>query len=128
MGKIAPNTGPDKNGKDELVLTPGGWRPKSQVHFVEPGHHISGAGGRVKIIHTESGKTIKDLGVLPKARLAKGGKPVMRVKPAAEKKGAPSPAPQTNDWIVNSGWTNNSGNPISYFKTRWTVPPRTCHQ
>jgi hypothetical protein len=32
-------------------------------------------------------------------------------------------APMTDGWIVYSGWTNVSGNPISYFKTQWIVPP-----
>lgn len=122
MSKATPK-GSKTSQKEELVLTPGGWRPKSKVHLVEPGHHISGEGGRLKIIHTESGKTIKDLGILPKAPSAKKGKPVMRVKPASKKKGAPPTSPITDTWIVNSEWTNNTGNPISYFKTRWTVPP-----
>jgi hypothetical protein len=114
---------------EEHVLTPGGWRPKSKVHFVEPGHHISGEGGRLKIIQTESGKVIKDLGVVPKAPSAKGRKQGMRMKVAVKKKGAPTAAPITDGWIVYSGWTNTSGNPISYFKSRWAVPhnPATDH-
>jgi len=114
---------PEPKSEDGLILTPGGWRPKSEVHFVERGHHVSGAGGRLKIVHTETGKTVKDLGALPKARLERGGKPILRVQPAGKKKGAPAPAPITDGWIVYSGWTNNSTNPISYFKTRWIVPP-----
>jgi hypothetical protein len=123
MAKQPPKPSPDKNGKDDHVLTPGGWRPKSKVHFLEPGNHISGEGGRLKIIHTDSGKIIKDLGVLSKVPPPKRGKPAMRVKPAAKKKGGPAPAPITDGWIVYSGWTNTSGNPISYFKTQWSVPP-----
>jgi hypothetical protein len=113
-------------GKEELVLTPGGWRSKSKVHFVEPGHHISGEGGRLTIVHTETGKIIKDLGILPEAPVDKEKKPGMPMKVATKRKVAPAPitpAPITDGWIVYSGWTNVSGNPISYFRTQWTVPP-----
>lgn len=129
---------PDTHHHDneELVLTPGGLRPKSKVHFVEPGHHISGEGGRLTIVHTDSGKVVKDLGILPKAPLEEERKPGRPMKIATRRKGpsapispAPitptpvTPAPITDGWIVYSGWTNESGNPISYFGTRWTVPP-----
>ena len=124
MAKKSVEPGIHQSGKEEHVLTPGGWRPKSKVHFVELGHHISGEeGGRLKIVHTESGKTIKDLGVLLEAPSAKRRKPGMPMKVAAKRKRAPAPAPITDGWIVYSGWTNGSGNPISYFGTRWTVPP-----
>lgn len=48
--------------KDELVLTPEGWRPKSKVHHIEPGQHVEVEGGRLKIIDTTTGKIIEDLG------------------------------------------------------------------
>jgi hypothetical protein len=47
---------------DELVLTPGGWRPKSKVHQLAPGQHISGKDGRLRIIETATGRVVKDLG------------------------------------------------------------------
>jgi len=120
---MTPKIDNDRNQKGEMVITPGGWRPKSKVHFVDPGHHISGEGDRLKIIHTETGKTIKDLGELKVAE-EEGGKLVLRVKPAEKTIGASSSAPITNGWIVNSEWTNRTGSPISYFKTRWIVPPQ----
>lgn len=122
MAKKFPGPENHETEREEYVLTPGGWRPRSKVHFVGPSHHVSGEGGRLKIIQTETGKEVKDLGEIERP-LQKGGRPVLRVKPAAKKKGVPLPAPITDGWIVNSGWTNASGNPISYFKTSWTVPP-----
>jgi hypothetical protein len=121
------------------------------VHFVEPGHHVSGEGGRLAIVHTATGKTVKDLGAFPtvskkkarrsgvamkKAETRKGGTsarpvaaPTAAAPPPAASSQAPttpgpsSPAPITDGWIVYSGWTNGSANPISYFQTRWAVPP-----
>jgi hypothetical protein len=116
------------------------------VHFVEPGHHVSGEGGRLAIVHTATGKTVKDLGPLAKEPKEKAKRSGMAMKKAEAPKGgarprpaaapgaaAParsptipgphSPAPITDGWIVYSGWTNASANPISYFKTQWTVPP-----
>lgn len=52
---------------EELVITPGGWRPKSKVHYVEPGQHIDGGEGRLKIIDTATGEVVQELG---KARTA----------------------------------------------------------
>ena len=62
MDKAIPNKEPKLTQDDELVLTPGGLRPKSKVHFVKPGQHIDGENGRLKIIDSETGEIIKDLG------------------------------------------------------------------
>jgi hypothetical protein len=71
MGKVPPERKGKQTEKDELVLTPGGWRPKSKVHHVEPGQHIDGKGGRLKIIDTATGKVIEDLGKIPEAESAR---------------------------------------------------------
>jgi hypothetical protein len=59
-----PGTTPPEDS--DLVITPGGWRPRSQVHGLKPGHHISGKGGRLRIIETSTGKVINDLGEISK--------------------------------------------------------------
>jgi hypothetical protein len=51
-----------EEGQADLVVTPGGWRPKSETHRLEPGQHISGKGARLRIIETATGKVVKDLG------------------------------------------------------------------
>lgn len=75
MGKIPVKRRGKRTDKDELVLTPGGWRPKSKVHHVPPGYHIDGAGGRLKIIETATGKVIEDLGEIPEEKPVKARKP-----------------------------------------------------
>jgi hypothetical protein len=71
MDKVPPRKKGKQEDKDELVLTPGGWRPKSKTHFIEPGYHIDSEGGRLKIIHTATGKVTADLGEIPKAESEK---------------------------------------------------------
>ena len=71
MGKVSPRRKGKRTEKDELVLTPGGWRPASTVHRVKPGQHIDASGGRLKIVDTASGKVIEDLGEIPEAESAR---------------------------------------------------------
>ena len=68
---------------EELVLTPGGWRPISKVFKVEPGHHAEVQGGRLKVIHTATGKIVADLGTVrkPNAKNTKGGQPMKKTRP-----------------------------------------------
>jgi hypothetical protein len=46
---------------EELVITPGGSRPKSAVYLIEPGHSLRMVAGRVQKIHP-SGAVVADLG------------------------------------------------------------------
>jgi hypothetical protein len=105
---------------DDLVLTPGGWRPKSQVHRVEPGQHVSGKAGRLRIIETETGRVVKDLGEVSKEKYS-------RPRGRTTNLGISAPLSE-NGWIENSGWTNTSTDPITYFSTTWVVPPPPASQ
>jgi len=59
---IPKNRKPEDEDREKLVLTPGGWRPKSKVRFLKPGEHIDGEGGRLKIVNSATGEVIEDLG------------------------------------------------------------------
>jgi hypothetical protein len=100
----------------DVVLTPGGGRPRSLVHTLEPGHHVSLKDGRVRIIETATGKVVKDLGEYA----THGNEP--EAQPLA---GQPGPTPALPDiaWIENSQWRNGGANPIISFTTSWIVPP-----
>ena len=50
----------------DLVLTPGGWRLKSKVFKVEPGHHVEVQDGRLRVINTATGEIVADLAAVPK--------------------------------------------------------------
>jgi len=105
---------------NEMVITPGGWRLRSNVHYIEPGHHISGKDGIIRKIHTKSGKIIKEYGPINSDR-DKTRKSLRTLKKQTLSVAAPEPI--TDQWIIYSGWTNDSGMPISYFSTNWRVPP-----
>ena len=83
MGKnpSEKQTQPDK--KDDLVLTPGGWRSKSKVVKVEPGQHAEVQDGRLKVINTETGDIVADLGVVGKegTETGRGGGPMKKATP-----------------------------------------------
>jgi hypothetical protein len=123
MGKVPAKNSIAKEEANELVLTPGGWRPKNKVSYIEPGHHISGAGGSLKKIHTKTGKVVKDFGIMSRGQSLRDKKVFSGSEPLKKMTGDDIvPAPATG-WIVDSGWTNDSGTPISYFSTNWIVPP-----
>src|SRR6266436_9690582 len=70
---------------NDLVLTPGGWRPKSSVHHIPPGYHIDFGRGRPKIVHTATGKVIKELGEIP--QFGSGSVKSMKRGPTASRPG-----------------------------------------
>jgi hypothetical protein len=109
----SPPPGGAKPPDTDLVLTPGGWRPRTQVHRVEHGHHISGKGGRLRIIETATGTVVKDLGEASKQK---------RARPGGQPGSGDAPLPDYS-WIENTGWSNTGATPIAYFSTTWVVPP-----
>ena len=76
---------PDK--KEDLVLTPGGWRSKSKVVKVEPGQHAEVQEGRLKVIQTETGEIVADLGAVGEgAETVRSGGPMKKATPPKSKK------------------------------------------
>lgn len=53
---------PHGSEPDDLVLTPGGWRPRSKTARVEPGQHGVVRDGHLLVVETETGKVVSDLG------------------------------------------------------------------
>jgi hypothetical protein len=101
---------------EELVLTPGGYRPKSRVHFIEPGHTLQSVGGRIKKLDA-TGKVVADLEPVDQRP---SGLPVMPRNVVRAARAFPAFG---SGWISYADWTNNTGNPVSSFSTTWTVPP-----
>ncbi len=99
----------------DLVITPGGLRPRSMVHLLQPGQHVSVKDGRVRVIETATGNVVKDLGESAKPEDGEGPPPqrASRVVPSLPDVG----------WIENAQWRNAGANPIVYFSTNWVVPP-----
>ncbi len=103
---------------DDVVLTPGGLRPRSLVHILEPGHHISLKDGHVRIIETATGKEVKDLGAVPSHESGEA-----ESEPTPEPPGGSVPGLSDEGWIENAEWHNEGSEPIISFTTSWVVPP-----
>jgi hypothetical protein len=52
----------DQDDQDDLVLTPGGRRPRSKTARVEPGQHAAVKDGRLTVIDNATGRVVTDLG------------------------------------------------------------------
>jgi hypothetical protein len=110
---------------EEFVLTPGGYRPKSLVHFIEPGQLLDCTGNRYRKLDA-SRNVLEDFGSV----VTRPGKtPLMpaSVNKLPAKAGGAAPALGTG-WIVYADWSNDTGSPIASFTTTWTVPPAPTTQ
>jgi hypothetical protein len=106
---------------EELVLTPGGLRPKSQVHKVEPGMVLNASRGALRLLHP-SGRVVTELRPVPRRP---SGRPLMPFNVVHPPRRVPDFG---SGWITYASWTNNTGSPISLFSTNWVVPPDPATQ
>jgi hypothetical protein len=131
---------------DDLVLTPGGKRPRKLVRRVEPGEVVRGdASGGANVISERNIPMASNLVLTPGGyrhpslvhRVEAGhaihfseGK--TRLKNLATGKMIDVPEHQIqpgevpafgSGWIVDAFWLNGTGNPVTSFKTSWRVPP-----
>lgn len=109
---------------EEMVVTPGGLRPKSNVHLIENGYHVNESDGILKKIHTRTGTIVKYLGKTNTSKTKT--REALRQAASKGKQASLSAgiaAPITNQWIIYSGWTNDTSSPITFFSTDWVVPP-----
>src|SRR5262249_41005057 len=79
----------DTTMSDDFVITPGGRRPRSQVHKIEKGHFVDMSTGRLLKRHV-SGRVMADLG--------------SSQRPSAAPR-QPGPANPAVQWIVYGTWT-----------------------
>ena len=101
---------------DDLVLTPGGPRSRSQVHLVESGTVLDGTGGRLRKLGG-AGETLTDFGIVQQRT---AGVPL---HPGNVAYLSPEVVPAFGSgWITYASWTNATGTPASSFATTWVVP------
>ncbi len=106
----------------DYVLTPGGYRPKSLVQHIEPGNFLRMDGVKLQKIHP-SGRVLADFGPIAMRPEKTPLMPLNVIKrPGGLFELAPMPA-FGSGWIADASWTNNSGQPVSSFRTTWVVPP-----
>jgi hypothetical protein len=98
----------DTTTGETLVQTPFGLAPKSKVHIIDSGYHVSFEGGHLLKIHTKTGKVAEDYGIQ---------KPVGKFAKENGNQVVPT---------LGSGWITYGqvGYPILIkgFNTQWTVP------
>jgi len=131
---------------DDLVLTPGGKRPRKLVRRVEPGEVVRGdASGGVSVINERNIAMADNLVLTPGGfrhpslvhRVEAGhavhfseGKTRLKNLSTGAMIDVPKHKIQPGDvpgfgsgWIVDAFWLNTTGNPVTSFKTTWRVPP-----
>jgi hypothetical protein len=102
-----PAASPASSAQSDLVITPAGLMPRSSVHFIAPGYHLSVENGRLQKFETRTGRMIEDFGRVT-------------ITPARHRKTA-------QGWIAYAFW-NNTGTAITSFTTNWTVPSVPTNQ
>jgi len=103
-----PATGTD------LVITPGGYRTSSNVHYVESGAVIDSTQNHLKLLNT-GGETLADIGELV---LRTTGKPLMPANVTLSPAAVPALG---SGWICFASFTENA-KPLTLFTTSWVVP------
>jgi hypothetical protein len=91
----------------DLVITPAGLMPKSTVHYVGPGYHLSIENGRLQKFETKSGRFIEDFGQVT-------------ITPSHH-------STEAQGWIAYAFW-NNTASAITSFTTDWVVPKVPSNQ
>ncbi len=96
----------DVPAASDLVATPGGFRPRSMVHQVQPGEALQVTQDRVMLRNLET-DNVQEVALTsePFEPLALG-----------------------SGWITYAYWNNDTGTPVSWFTTTWQVPPAPATQ
>jgi hypothetical protein len=109
-----------KDMDEDLVPTPGGYRSRSLVHLIDPGHVLHAKEGHLLELK-QSKEVLADFGPIALYPETAPGMP----EKVLAKRAMP---PLGSGWIVYAYWRNNTGNPITSFRTTWVVPPAPANQ
>jgi hypothetical protein len=103
----ATQQSPESGSSSDLVLTPAGYMPRSNVHFLAPGNRLAVSNGHLQQMEIHSGKVIQDFGEVT-------------VTPHRH-------STEVQGWIAYAWWAN-TGSPITQFTTDWIVPGTPANQ
>jgi Fungal fucose-specific lectin len=110
---------------EQLVLTPGGFRPKSFVNFIEPGFGLILDQRVMRKIDLATRRMI-DLPAPPALQVTFGafGPGRTPLAPPATGKAVPSAQPGAlpDGWQTYAWWDSGASASITSFATTWTVP------
>lgn len=121
-----PVAGPGQvpaNGSDpdELVLTPGGYKPRSKVFLIETGHHIAGRNDRLWKIESSTGREVQDLGATQRHVFPLKPHFPRQLSLLQTRTTEPLPAPG-DGWVAYAVWMNTNIKAINQFTANWIVP------
>jgi hypothetical protein len=103
---------------EDLVLTPGGFRPKGFVTLIEPGHALTQLDtGEFAKLEISTNKVVQ----IPKPPADKGEFAAHGPHGAPKGSHAPPPGPLTNGWQTYAWW-DSGGKSLTDFTTTWSVP------
>jgi hypothetical protein len=91
---------------DDVVITPGGPRNPSLVHRVQPGETVTLQQDAVHVQNRATEAVVQAHAIGPAL-----------VQPHAAGKAF------ADRWITFAGFLNQTGHPVAFFTTTWTVPP-----
>jgi hypothetical protein len=108
---------------EDLVLTPGGYRPASQVHEIAPDHTLRVTDESIQELDP-SGEVVAEYPAVPESP---DDEPLMPENVSLGPSDTPAaeavPAALGEGWIAYASWFNDTGRPVTTFRATWTVPP-----
>ena len=110
---------------EQLVLTPGGFRPKSFVNFIEPGYGLILDERAMSKIDLATRRMI-DLPAPPTLEVTFGafgpGRGGLRRRQHGEAAPSALPGAFPDGWQTYAWWDSGASASITFFATTWTVP------
>src|SRR5438270_2562960 len=126
-----------KTMPSEYIITPGGYRHKSLVHELEPGHSLEFAENKLRKLNPAR-KVVGEFAfplktshepLMPHNVVASHPAGVQSAAPGSGAAVQPQRVPGLGTgWITYAFWNNATGKPITSFATSWRVPPHPFTQ
>jgi hypothetical protein len=107
------------SGRDDLVPTPAGMIPRSNVHLIGRGYKLVRQGNHFMKVAAQSGNVVQDFGEIAPKRIPRFGPRSAAAGSAVSQLASPNP---NDSWVVYGEWENTSSTPITSFVTDWAVP------
>ena len=108
---------------NELVVTPGGYRPREMVYKIGSDLQLRILTGRLQGADA-SGVSVADYGSVPRDGSNPALTPGYALPPGVETPEGSEPGPSLGrGWIAFAHWRNEGSEAISSFRSVWRVPP-----
>ena len=109
---------------DDMVMTPRGLMPKSQVHLVETGYHLELRDDHVMKIKDGTGELKEDFGEITLTQQVQtvNPSPITKQPGVLKQTNLSVIQPNGTGWTTYSEWNAGTSIPIGSFSTTWNVP------